>query len=63
MNTSANTSSPMPDQVRAEAVIDLAAVAANIERLRASSSADVMVVVKADGYGHALRDKGTPSSA
>lgn len=52
MNTSANTSSPMPDQVRAEAVIDLAAVAANIERLRASSSADVMVVVKADGYGH-----------
>jgi alanine racemase len=37
-----------------EAVIDLGAISANVETLRAAVGADVrsMVVVKADGYGH-----------
>jgi alanine racemase len=39
---------------RAEAVVDLAAIRANVERLRAGTNADVMAVVKADGYGHGL---------
>jgi alanine racemase len=39
---------------QAEAVIDLDAVRANTERLRAGTPADVMAVVKADGYGHGM---------
>jgi alanine racemase len=39
---------------RAEAVVDLAAIHANVETLRASTSAQLMAVVKADGYGHGL---------
>ncbi|NUO59112.1 MAG: alanine racemase [Hamadaea sp.] len=37
---------------QAEAVVDLAAVRANVELLKAKTSAEVMAVVKADGYGH-----------
>lgn len=40
--------------LRSEAVVDLAAIAANVRTLRASTSAEVMAVVKADGYGHGL---------
>lgn len=44
--------SPAP---RAQAVVDLDAVRANVARLReAAGSAEVMAVVKADGYGHGL---------
>ena len=40
---------------RAEATVDLAALRANVARLRdASPSAQMMAVVKADGYGHGL---------
>ena len=37
---------------RSEAVVDLAAIRGNVARLRSSTSAQVMAVVKADGYGH-----------
>jgi len=40
--------------LRAEAVIDLDALRGNVERLRAATTAQLMVVVKADGYGHGL---------
>ena len=39
---------------RAEAVIDLNAIAANVKKLKASSGTDLMAVVKADAYGHGL---------
>src|SRR5436853_5982057 len=40
---------------RIEAVIDLGAIRANTAILRAAAApADVMAVVKADGYGHGL---------
>ena len=39
---------------RTEARIDLAAIRHNVAVLRDSTSADVMAVVKADGYGHGL---------
>lgn len=40
--------------LRAEAVIDVGAIRGNVERLRSHTSAAVMAVVKADGYGHGL---------
>lgn len=40
--------------LRTEAVIDLAAIRGNVARLKASTPAEVMAVVKADGYGHGL---------
>jgi alanine racemase len=40
--------------LRSEAVVDLAAIKANVETLRAGTTAEVMAVVKADGYGHGL---------
>jgi alanine racemase len=40
--------------LRSEAVIDLAAIRANVEKLKASTKAELMAVVKADGYGHGL---------
>jgi alanine racemase len=40
--------------LRTEAVVDLAAIRANVATLRAGTSAEVMAVVKADGYGHGL---------
>jgi alanine racemase len=39
---------------RSEAVIDLSAIAGNVAILKAQTTADVMAVVKADGYGHGL---------
>lgn len=39
---------------RAEAVVDLAAIRGNVATLKAGTSADVLAVVKADGYGHGL---------
>jgi alanine racemase len=40
--------------LRTEAVIDLSAIRGNVAILKASTSADVLAVVKADGYGHGL---------
>ncbi len=39
---------------RTEAVVDLAAIRANVATLKADTPAEVMAVVKADGYGHGL---------
>ena len=39
---------------RTEAVIDLGAIRDNVATLKAGTTADVMAVVKADGYGHGL---------
>ncbi len=39
---------------RAEARIDLTAIAANVKKLKAASGTDLMAVVKADAYGHGL---------
>jgi len=39
---------------RAEARIDLNAIAANIEKLKATAGTELMAVVKADAYGHGL---------
>jgi alanine racemase len=39
---------------RTEAVIDLAAITANVAAMKSGTSAEVMAVVKADGYGHGL---------
>jgi len=44
-----------PSTLPAEAVVDLAAVRANVRELgRHAAGAEVMAVVKADGYGHGL---------
>ena len=40
--------------VRSEASVDLGAIRRNVARLRSGTAADVMAVVKADGYGHGL---------
>lgn len=40
--------------LRTEAVIDLAAIRANVATLKAGTAAELMAVVKADGYGHGL---------
>jgi alanine racemase len=40
--------------VHAQATVDLAAVRANVAALRARTPAEVLAVVKADGYGHGL---------
>ncbi len=40
--------------LRAEAIIDLDAIRANVETLKRGTAAEVMAVVKADGYGHGL---------
>jgi alanine racemase len=39
---------------RAEARIDLTAIAANVKKLKAQSGTSLMAVVKADAYGHGL---------
>ncbi len=39
---------------RTEAVVDLAAIRENVARMKAGTSAELMAVVKADGYGHGL---------
>ncbi|MCU1658830.1 MAG: alanine racemase [Pseudonocardiales bacterium] len=40
--------------LRAEAVVDLAAIRGNVATLKAATTAQVLAVVKADGYGHGL---------
>jgi alanine racemase len=40
--------------LRTEAVVDLGAIRDNVARLKAGTPADVLAVVKADGYGHGL---------
>jgi alanine racemase len=40
--------------LRTEAVVDLGAIRANVATLKAATPAEVMAVVKADGYGHGL---------
>lgn len=40
--------------LRTEAVVDLAAIRANVATLKAGTRAEVMAIVKADGYGHGL---------
>ena len=40
--------------LRSEAVIDLAAITANVATLKGRTPAELMAVVKADGYGHGL---------
>jgi alanine racemase len=39
---------------RAEAAVDLSAIAANVKKLKATSGVELMAVVKADAYGHGL---------
>ncbi|NBV66869.1 MAG: alanine racemase, partial [Actinobacteria bacterium] len=39
---------------RAEARIDLTAIAANVKKLKTASGTELMAVVKADAYGHGL---------
>jgi alanine racemase len=39
---------------RTEAVVDLSCITANVSVLKAGTRAEVMAVVKADGYGHGL---------
>jgi len=39
---------------QAEIRVDLAAIATNVTRLRQGTSAEIMAVVKGDGYGHGL---------
>ena len=46
---------------RAEARIDLAAIAANISALKNASGVDLLAVVKADAYGHGLIEIGLAS--
>lgn len=40
--------------LRTEAVVDLGAIRDNVATLKSGTAADVMAVVKADGYGHGL---------
>ena len=40
--------------LRTEAVVDLGAIRANVAAMKANTTAEVMAVVKADGYGHGL---------
>src|SRR2546423_1260211 len=48
-------STPESHPVRAEAVVDLAAIRHNVSTLRArAGGAQLMTVVKADGYGHGM---------
>jgi len=46
-----------------EAVVDLAAVRTNVGRLKSGTSAEVLAVVKADGYGHGLVPSATAALA
>jgi alanine racemase len=53
------SASPVVGAARAEAVVDLEAISANTERLRAHvGGRDLMAVVKADGYGHGIAQAG-----
>jgi len=39
---------------RAEAAVDLTAIAANVKKLKSTAATELMAVVKADAYGHGL---------
>jgi alanine racemase len=39
---------------RAEAIVDLTAIATNVKKLKSAAGTDLMAVVKADAYGHGL---------
>ena len=39
---------------RAEAIVDLSAIATNVKKLKATAGTELMAVVKADAYGHGL---------
>ncbi|MGC2655526.1 MAG: alanine racemase, partial [Mycobacterium sp.] len=53
MQTTSSTVASAAAGVLAEAVVDLGAIAHNVQVLREhAGSAQVMAVVKADGYGH-----------
>src|SRR6478752_2743597 len=55
MSAAQPTPSPTSPSPRARAVIDLGAIRSNVGVLReAAPTAEVMAVVKADGYGHGL---------
>ena len=51
--TTADAAAPTPLATR---IVDLAAIARNIGRLKARTGKAVMVVVKADGFGHGWRE-------
>ena len=53
-HTDGVTATSPPSRRHAEVRVDLAAVRSNVEALRARTRADVLAVVKADGYGHGL---------
>jgi alanine racemase len=40
--------------LRTEAIVDLAAIRANVATMKAGTAAEILAVVKADGYGHGL---------
>src|SRR4051812_8016730 len=62
MTTSERDLEPAP--ARAEAVVDLDAIAANTAALRAhAGDRDLMAVVKADGYGHGIVSSGRAARA
>jgi alanine racemase len=42
------------EAMRTEATVDLAAIAANVATLKSNTAAELMAVVKADGYGHGM---------
>jgi alanine racemase len=51
------TGTPAKDRARAEIVVDVAAIRHNVRTLRELvAPAELMVVVKADGYGHGLAE-------
>jgi alanine racemase len=53
--TASGARAPVVGTARAQAVVDLEAISANTERLRAHvGGRDLMAVVKADGYGHGI---------
>ena len=54
----------LPDlDARAEIVVDLDAIAANVATLKARAGVAMMTVVKADGYGHGLVEAGRAARA
>src|SRR6187402_2994857 len=52
MTPADSTGAPTPEL--ATRIVDLAAIARNIGRLRSRTGKDVMAVVKADGFGHGM---------
>jgi alanine racemase len=52
--TRRNVTDKLVAVLRAEALVDLDAIRANLATLTAGTSAEVLSVVKADGYGHGL---------